>query len=173
MPDGSRRLVAGLLAAYLRPERARLLVLGAVLLVATLAPVAGPVLLGHAIDAALRGEPTGDLVGIALALLIVTVGSDALQVLVTWQSVDLAWRVGNRLRLDLARHALRLDLDWHGEHSAGQLIERLDGDVEAIVEFSSVAVLQLLGNAILVAGVVVVSVVIDWRAGLLITASVV
>ncbi|MEO7428721.1 MAG: ABC transporter transmembrane domain-containing protein, partial [Acidimicrobiales bacterium] len=112
MSDGSRRLDASLLTAYLRPERARLLVLGVVLLVATLAPVAGPVLLGHAIDAALSHRPTGDLVAIAVAFLVVTVGADALQVLVAWQSVHLAWRVGNKLRLDLARHALRLDLDW-------------------------------------------------------------
>src|SRR5690606_14208307 len=49
--------------------------------------------------------------------------------------------------------------------------ERLDGDVEAIVEFSSTAVLQLLGNALLLVGVVVVSFVIDWRAGLLILVS--
>jgi ABC-type multidrug transport system fused ATPase/permease subunit len=170
MSDGSR-LDAGLLAAYLRPERARLLVLGVVLLVSTLAPVAGPVLLGNAIDAALRGESTGDLVGIAVAFLVVTVGADVLQVVVAWQSVHLAWRVGNRLRLDLARHALRLDLDWHGRHSPGLLIERLDGDIEAIVTFSSTAVLQLVGNALLLVGVVVVSLVIDWRAGLLIIAS--
>jgi ABC-type multidrug transport system fused ATPase/permease subunit len=172
MARPSSRSDAGLLTAYLRPERARLLVLGAVLLVATLSPVAGPVLLGQAIDAALDGDPTGDIVRLAAVFLVVTVGADALQVLVTWQSVALAWRVGNRLRLDLARHALRLDLDWHGRHSAGLLIERLDGDVEAIVDFSSVAVLHLLGNAILLTGVLVVSFVIDWRAGLLIMGSV-
>jgi ATP-binding cassette subfamily B protein len=171
MPEGSRHLDVGLLAAYLRPERARLLVLGVVLLVSTLAPVAGPVLLGSAIDAALRGEPSSELVAIALAFLVVTVGSDALQVLVVWRSVHLAWRVGNRLRLDLARHALRLDLEWHSRHSAGLLIERLDGDVEAIVTFSSTAVLHLLGNALLLVGVVAVSLVIDWRAGLLIVVS--
>lgn len=171
MSDGSRRLDAGLLSTYLRPEQARLLVLGVVLLVATLAPVAGPVLLGLAIDAALKGEPSSDLIGIAIAFLVVTVGADALQVLVAWQSVHLAWRVGNRLRLDLARHALRLDLDWHSRHSAGLLIERLDGDIEAIVTFSSTAVIQLLGNLLLLVGVVVVSLVIDWRAGLLIIAA--
>ncbi len=171
MPDGSRRLDAGLLAAYLRPERARLLGLGVVLLVATLAPVAGPVLLGHAIDAALRGEPSGDLLAISIAFLVVTVGADALQVVVVWRSVHLAWRVGNRLRLDLARHPLPLDLDWHGGHSPGLLIERLDGDVEAIVSFSSTAVLQLVGNAILLVGVIAVSLVIDWRSGLLIILS--
>jgi len=158
----------GLLAAHLRPERARLAVLGVVLVVAMLAPVAGPVLLGSAIDAALRGEPTGDLLALAIGFLLVTVGGDALQVVVVWQSVHLAWRVGNRLRLDLARHALRLDLDWHSRHSAGLLIERLDGDVEAIVTFSSTAVVQLLGNAVLLVGVAAVSMVIDWRAGLLI-----
>ena len=163
---------AGLLAAYLRPEQAQLLVLGMVLVVAMLMPVAGPVLLGRAIDAALAGDSTTEIVRLAAAFLVVTVGSDALQVLVAYRSVGLAWRVGNRLRLDLARHALRLDLDWHGRHSAGLLIERIDGDVAAIVEFSSVAVLQLLGNAILVVGVLVVSFLIDWRAGLLILGSV-
>jgi ATP-binding cassette subfamily B protein len=158
----------GLLAAHLKPERARLLALGVVLLVAMLAPVAGPVLLGAAIDAALRGEPTGDLVRLGLAFLVVTVGADALQVVVVWQAVHLAWRVGNRLRLALAEHALGLDLEWHSRHSAGLLIERLDGDVEAIVTFSSSAVVRLLGNGLLVVGVVLVSIVIDWRAGLLI-----
>src|SRR3546814_14359417 len=56
------RSEAGLLLAYLRPERARLLALGCVLPVSTLAPVAGPVLLGYASDAALRGEPSSHLV---------------------------------------------------------------------------------------------------------------
>jgi ATP-binding cassette, subfamily B, bacterial len=161
----------GLLAAHLRPERARLAVLGLVLLVAMLAPVAGPVLLGHAVDAALDGQPSEQLVWLAVAFLAVTVGGDALQVLVVWQSVHLAWRVGNRLRLDLARHALGLDLEWHSRHSAGQLIERLDGDVEAIVTFSSTAVVQLVGNAILVLGVGAVALFIDWRVGLLIVAA--
>src|SRR3546814_12564770 len=106
-----------------------------------------------------------------MAFLGVTVGSDILQVLVTWKSVDLAWRVGNRLRLDLCRHALRLDLDWHGRLSPGLLIERLDGDVEAIVKFSSAAVIQVLGNLLLLVCVLIVSIVIDWRAVLLIAAS--
>ena len=159
---------AGLLVGYLRPERARVLALSLVLLVAMLAPIAGPVLLGTAIDRALDGQPSGELLLPGIAFLVVTLGGDALQVFVAWRSVSLAWRVGNRLRLDLARHALRLDLEWHGRHSPGQLIERLDGDIEAIVKFSSAAVLQLVGNVVLLAGVLVASLLVDWRAGLLI-----
>ena len=93
MPEGSRHLDVGLLAAYLRPERARLLVLGVVLLVSTLAPVAGPVLLGTAIDAALQGEPSSELVAIAVAFLVVTVGSDALQVLVVWHETHVVGKL--------------------------------------------------------------------------------
>lgn len=157
-----------LLGAYLRRERRPLAALVSVLVVAMLLPVAGPVLLGGVVDAALEGRPLRALVGGAAAFLVVMLTADALQLVITWWSVKLAWRVGNRLRLDLARHALGLDLTWHGSHSPGLLIERIDGDVEAIVKFSSTAVLNLLGNGILLVGTLVVSLVIEWRAGLLI-----
>ncbi|QXC62787.1 ABC transporter ATP-binding protein/permease [Aquihabitans sp. G128] len=163
---------ARLLAAYLRPERRRLSALVAILVVAMVLPLAGPVLVGRFVDAALDGEASHVLVGLALAFLATTLTGDGLQLVVTWLSVRLAWRVGNNLRSDLCRHALSLDLDWHGDHSPGQLIERIDGDIDAVTKFSSTAVLQLLGNAILVVGVLLVSAFIDWRASVLIGATI-
>ncbi len=160
-----------LLAAYLRPERHRVAGLVSLLVAAMLLPVAGPVLIGRFVDDAAAGRPVSGLVHLAVAFLAVALAADGLQLLVTWFSVRLAWRVGNRLRTDLARHALALELEWHGDHSPGLLIERIDGDVEAVTTFSSTAVLDLLGNVVLLAGVFVVSLVIDWRAGLLIGAS--
>ncbi len=157
-----------LLAAYLRPERRQLSALVGILVVAMVLPLAGPVLVGRFVDAALAGRPTDVLVGLAALFLLTTLTGDGLQLVVTWLSVRLAWRVGNNLRADLCEHALSLDLDWHGDHSPGQLIERIDGDIDAVTRFSSTAVLQLLGNAILVVGVLVISAVIDWRASVLI-----
>lgn len=160
-PSGQARLLIG----RLRPERGRLALLGLVLSVAMLLPIAGPLLLGEVVDQALDG--TDAIAGLALAYLAVTVGADLLALAVTWWSVEVAWRVGNRLRGDLLRHALGLDLAWHGEHSPGMLIERVDGDVDSVVRFASTAVVQLLGNAIMLIGVVVVATVIDWRVGAL------
>ncbi len=157
-----------LLTSYLRDERPRVGGLVALLVVAMLLPVAGPVLVGRFVDAAAGGHPVGALAGIASTFLAVTLTGDALQLLVAWLSVRMAWRIGNRLRADLARHALGLELAWHGEHSPGLLIERIDGDIDALTKFSSTAVLQLLGNALLLGGVIVVALIIDWRAGLLI-----
>lgn len=157
-----------LLGRYLRPERRPLRALTAVLVVAMLLPVAGPVLIGRFVDDAAEGRNVSGLLAIAGAYLAVALAGDLLQLFITWRSVGLAWRIGNRLRTDLAAHALDHELAWHGERSPGLLIERIDGDIEAITTFTSTAVLQLAGNAILLAGVLVVSVAIDWRAGLLI-----
>jgi ABC-type multidrug transport system fused ATPase/permease subunit len=161
-----------LLISYLRPERRPLSALMALLVVAMTLPLAGPLLIGSFVNAALDGESGSQLAALGGLFLLCTLTGDALQLVVTWFSVRLAWRVGNRLRVDLCRHALGLDLDWHGDHSAGQLIERIDGDIDAVTRFSSTAVLQLGGNAILVAGVLVISAVIDWRASLLIAITV-
>jgi len=160
-----------LLATYLRPERRRVAGMAALLVVAMLLPVAGPVLVGRFVDAATNGRPASALVALAGVFLAVTLAGDGLQLVVTWLSVRLAWRVGNQVRSDLAQHALRLELAWHGEHSPGVLIERIDGDIDALTKFASTAVLQLLGNAVLLAGVILVALAIDWRAGCLIAAA--
>ncbi|MEJ7723392.1 MAG: ABC transporter ATP-binding protein [Ilumatobacteraceae bacterium] len=156
------------LTRRLRPERGRLGALLVVLIAAMTLPLLGPYLMGRFVDQAAGGEPASGLVLLAALFLAVAILADGLQLLVTWLSVRLAWRVGNRLRSDLCQHALGLDLAWHGEHSAGQLIERVDGDVDALTKFSSAAVLNLAGNAVLLVGTLVVVTAIDWRAGALV-----
>jgi ATP-binding cassette subfamily B protein len=168
VPEHEPPADARLLAAYLRPERRAIAALTAILVVAMVLPLAGPVLVGRFVDAASAGKATHVLIALGVAFLVTALAGDGLQLVVTWLSVRMAWRVGNSLRLDLCRHALGLDVDWHGDHSAGQLIERVDGDIDAVTKFSSTAVLHLLGNAILVVGVLVISAFIDWRASLVI-----
>ncbi|MCU1455894.1 MAG: transporter, ATP-binding/permease protein [Acidimicrobiales bacterium] len=168
MPADHSPVDLRVLTRRLRPERRSLVALLLVLLVAMGLPLLGPLLIGRFVDAALGGGSTHTLMRYAALFLLATLAGDGLQLLVTWLSVRLAWRVGNRLRTDLCRHALSLDLAWHGDHSPGQLIERIDGDVDALTRFSSTAVLQLAGNALLAVGTLVVATLIDWRAGLLI-----
>src|SRR5690606_14097898 len=127
---------------------------------------------GRFVDDAIAGDPTGHLVALAAAFLVLTLAGDLLELVVTWLSVRMAWRVGNTLRRDLCEHALALDLDWHSDHSPGQLIERVDGDIDAVTRFTSTAVLLLLGNAFLVVGVVAISALIEWRAAVVIALTV-
>lgn len=157
--------MARLAAVLARPERWHLAGLGA-LLGATLAlQLVAPALLGRLVDAALAGDPAGSLVTVALGYLGVTGLAELGGLAVTWGTVHVSWRAGNRLRGMLARRALAQDLAWHGGHSPGQLIERIDGDAEAIATFGTDAFVHVAGNAVLVAGMLGVAWFIHPAAG--------
>ena len=164
---------ARLLAATLRPERRSVTRILAVLVAAMALRLSMPVLLGVFVDDAVNGRSLDRLTQVAGLYIGAALAAEGLQLAVVWSSVKLSWRAGNRLREQLADHALRLDLGWHGRHSPGQLIERIDGDVEALGVFFANVVLEVLGNAILVVGMLAVAFAIDVRAGLVLLAVVV
>jgi ABC-type multidrug transport system fused ATPase/permease subunit len=55
---------------------------------------------------------------------------------------------------------------FHKEHTAGELIERIDGDVDALSNFFSRFVVNLISNVLLVLGVLILLFQVDWRVGL-------
>jgi ABC-type multidrug transport system fused ATPase/permease subunit len=172
LPPGIAPSGARLLLGELRPERRAIAVLIGLLVVAVGLPVGAQLLLGQFVDEATEGASPTRLATIGLVFGAVLLAANVLQLGVTALAVRLAWRIGNRLRVDLCAHALALDHTWHGEHSAGEVIERVDGDIEAVTTFSSTAVLQVIGNIAVLVAVGVLAVVIDWRAGLVIMATV-
>jgi ATP-binding cassette, subfamily B, bacterial len=166
MPQSSRgaaRLLAATLRSEARPLAGVLAVLGASMVLR----LSLPLLLGRFADDALAGKSTDTLVRLAVAYVAVALVSELLGLGVVWGSVRLSWRAGNRLRERLAAHALRLEQAWHGRHSPGQLIERIDGDVEAMVVFFSGIAIEIAGNVALIAGMVIVATVIDPWSGLI------
>jgi ABC-type multidrug transport system fused ATPase/permease subunit len=58
---------------------------------------------------------------------------------------------------------------FHTAKSPGELIERVDGDVAALAAFFSQFILQIIGGALLLAGILVVLYLQDWRIGALLT----
>jgi ATP-binding cassette subfamily B protein len=157
---------ARLLAATLRPEAMPMAGILAVLGGAMALRLALPLLLGRFADDAIGGEPTSALTTLAVAYVAAALGSAALDLVVVWWSARVSWRAGNRLRERLAAHALRLEQAWHGRHSPGQLIERIDGDVEAMATFFAGMAVQIAGNVALIGGMLVVAAVIDPWTGL-------
>jgi ABC-type multidrug transport system fused ATPase/permease subunit len=126
-----------------------------------------PAMLGWFVDSALDGQSVSTLVRIAVAYVAVALTAEVLSLLVTWGAVDLSWKAGNRLREQLSQHAMRLEMSWHGRHSPGQLIERIDGDVEALGVFFANVLVHVLGNIVLMIGMLTVTFFINPFAGLL------
>jgi ABC-type multidrug transport system fused ATPase/permease subunit len=159
-----------LLVDYLRPEWSRVVALAVTLLSSIGLQLLNPQIMRHFIDAALGGAPFDVLVEFALLYIGVALINQAVTVGATYVGQDVGWRATNRLREDLARHCLGLDLAFYHERTPGELIERLDGDITALSNFFSQLVIRVIGSAILLVATLAVLYHEDWREGLVLTA---
>src|SRR5690606_12077438 len=57
------------------------------------------------------------------------------------------------------------DAAFHSRHSAGSLIERVDGDVSHLARFFSSFVVNILGSAVMMIGIMALLFRVDWRVG--------
>jgi ABC-type multidrug transport system fused ATPase/permease subunit len=155
-----------LLAHYLRPEWARMLVLLLVLGGAIAAQVLAPLVTSRFIDRATAGQPLRELISLALLTMGIALFGQLLSVVETYVAENVSWAATNEMRADLLEHLLRLDASFHNAHTAGELIERVDGDIGTLARFFSRFVVYVLGNTILVLGVLALLFAVDWRVGL-------
>ncbi len=158
-----------LLANYLRPWRARVVVLTVCLLASIGAQLVNPQMLRFFIDAAQRGDPARRLLQAAVIFLLIALVDQALSVVVTYLGQDVGWRATNRLRADLAAHCLRLDMPFHNTITPGELIERIDGDVTLLSNLFSTLVIRIFSGVLLVMGIILLLVREEPLAGLLFT----
>ena len=151
---------------YLRHERRRIVLLAVLLLGSIVLQLAAPQVVRYFIDTTQRGE-SGQVLALAGLLFIALSFTQRLVGLgAVYVGENVGWSATNALRADLARHCLRLDLSFHKEHTPGQLIERVDGDATALANFFSQFVIRVVGNTLLVLGILVLLFREDWRVGL-------
>jgi ATP-binding cassette subfamily B protein len=160
--NGFRRL----LQIYLAPQWQQALLLLVLMLASVSLDLASPQLVRHFIDSALAGAPINALLAIGATFLAVALLTQLALVAEQYLAGNVAWRATNRLRADLTLHCLTLDLSYHGAHPPGELVERVDGDVAKLSEFFSQFLVRLLGNVLLLLGILLLSFGIEWRVGL-------
>ena len=155
----------GLLATYVRPQSRRAALLAAVLLSGMAFQLANPLIAKSFVDGASAGASDHRLFHLGLIFIVVALGAQVSMVAESYVGNDLGWRTTNALRADLLTKVLHLDAWFHSRHNAGELVERLDGDVTAISGFFSRFVVYVVGNALFMLGVLVVVFTFDWRLG--------
>lgn len=151
-----RRRYLELLARYLGGERRRAVLLTGLLLSAIALQIANPQLLRLFIDSALRDAEIGALIAIALAFMGIAFLTQIIDVGSRYVGEDLGWAATNTLRADLLLHTLHLDQTFHKARTPGELIERVDGDVTALATFFSSFTVNVVGNVLLLAGILAV-----------------
>jgi ATP-binding cassette, subfamily B, bacterial len=154
------------LVALLRPDAKRWAGLGALLGVSSALMLAGPLVVRRIVDEATDGADTATFVRLALLFLAIAIATQVIAVVVIRFATITAWGTTNELRLRMSRHVLGLDHEFHRRHTPGELISRVDGDVTSVSDFLGQVVPKAVGGALLIAGILVVLTVLDWRLGI-------
>ncbi|MDQ7843752.1 MAG: ABC transporter ATP-binding protein [Armatimonadota bacterium] len=158
------------LLSYLQPQRMRVALLAALLFGSIALQLLMPQILARFIDLARGGASPEVLARLAGVFLGVALTGHLISALSVYASENVGWTATNKVREDLALHCLRLDLPFHNAKTPGEMIERVDGDVTQLSGFFSQFVIKVLGNAVLLAGILVLLYRADWRVGLVYTA---
>jgi ATP-binding cassette subfamily B protein len=155
-----------LLSSYLRPQRRTVAGLVFLVMLNVGLQVANPQLIRVFIDDALGGEEQRRLILIAATFMAFAFLTQIVAVVNTFLSEKVGWTATNALRSDLATHCLSLDMTFHKSRTPGEMISRLDGDVDALSGFFSQFVLYLVANCLLLGSVLVLLFIEDWRIGI-------
>jgi ATP-binding cassette, subfamily B, bacterial len=158
-----------LLRRYLLPQGSRVVWLGVFLLLGIGLQLLNPQIARIFVDATRNPQDSSNLALLAGLFIAAALVSSGFRALAAYISSEVAWRATNALRADLTQHTLKLGMGFHKTRPPGEMIERIDGDVNALSGFFSSFVVQLGGNAMLLVGVLLTLTIQDWRLGLVFT----
>ncbi|KKC48160.1 MULTISPECIES: ABC transporter ATP-binding protein [Paenibacillus] len=162
-----------MLARYVFPQRRLLWSLAALLLVSIGLQLVNPQIIRYFIDSAQSQGSITALYYAAGLFIAFSLLQQGVSVAAAYFSENLGWTTTNKLRAELAEHCLSLDMSFHKTQTSGSLIERVDGDVNALANFFSSFIIHLAGNIVLMLGILALLFRESFWIGLVMTAFVV
>jgi ATP-binding cassette, subfamily B, bacterial len=168
--ERSRRLLGDLL----RPHRRAVIATISLIVVESLAALAGPWLVGLAIDNGLppllHAHDAAPLLGIAAALGCAV----AVQAVTTRMFVTMTGRVGQKVVLELRNrlfaHCQALDVAFHESYTSGRVISRQTSDMDSISDLFEEGLDSLIAATLTLLLVGTGMLLLDWQLGLVVLA---
>ncbi|HSJ86096.1 MAG TPA: ABC transporter ATP-binding protein [Anaerolineales bacterium] len=153
--DTSLRQYRDLLSRYLKPQMGSVILMVTVLLLGIAIKLINPQVLRYFLDTAQGSVPARSLNLAAGLFLTFAILQQGLNLAAEYMAALVGWTSTNRLRADLTLHILRLDMPFHKLHTPGELIEWADGNVTQLSNFLSIFIVHVMGNGLLVVGILV------------------
>jgi ABC-type multidrug transport system fused ATPase/permease subunit len=166
----SRRLLTDLL----RPHRRAVTLTVSMIVVESLAALAGPWLVGLAIDNGIpplvRSHDAAPLIVLSVCFAVAV----AVQAVTTRMFVTMTGRVGQRVVLELRRrlfaHCLSLEVAFHENYTSGRVISRQTSDIESISDLFEEGLDSLIAAILTLLLVGTGMLLLNWQLGLVVLA---
>ena len=149
----SLRQYRELLSRYLKPQLGWVMLMSVLLLVGIAIKLVNPQVLRYFLDTAQAAGAPRSLSMAAGLFLTFAILQQVMELATRYTAAQVGWSSTNRLRADLALHILRLDMPFHKSRTPGELIDRADGDVTQLSNFLSMFTVNVVGNGLLVVGI--------------------
>jgi ATP-binding cassette, subfamily B, bacterial len=156
----------GRLMPLMAAEQQSVAIAFAAVVVSSLAGLAGPLIIAHAIDTSIR---SGDFAGVlraATLLLVIYLAAFVATYVQTQTMGSVGRRVLFALRNTLFTKLQHLPLDFFNQNKAGDLISRINNDTDKLNQFFAQSLVQLAANLFMMAGAAVFLVALNVRLGL-------
>ena len=166
------------LLGYLAPYRRQLIIGLSAAAVITIVSLVPPYLAGYLLDRVVRPALDGTLArGEAMRLAWIAVGAMAVLYVVRQSAALVRLRVmavlgewvARDLRAELYAHIQRLSLSFFSRKKTGSLITRVTADTDRLWEFIAFGVVDVSLSIVMLLGLSVVLLTLDWRLGLVMT----
>ncbi len=146
--------VVNRMLAYLKPYRGKMIIALILTLLESALTLMSPYLIKVAIDQYILPKDIDGLARISLILVGVFIGtflvSSAQRYLISW----IGLKALAQFRSDLFNHLQRIHLGYHDKHITGVTVSRVINDVAEINELLSQGVITLIGDLILLLGII-------------------
>lgn len=125
-----------------------------------------PYLMKLAIDGPIRRGELQGLAPLALAYFGLVVLQGGLNFSKTYVMQLLGQRVITDMRMALFKSICRLNMSYLDRTPSGKIINRLSNDIDSLNEFLSSGLVEIMAEGIMLIGLVVVMLLLDWRLAL-------
>ncbi|MCC6454790.1 MAG: ABC transporter ATP-binding protein [Caldilineaceae bacterium] len=154
------------LMGYLAPYKGRTIWAVVMMAISSLLNVAGPWLIGRAIDDGIRAGSLSQLRWWTLLF----VAAMFFEWITNRERIAIMAYVGTKIvadtRSELFRHLHKLSLNFHNNYSVGRLMSRLISDVGILQDFISWSITGLARSGFILIGITVAMVAMNWQLAL-------
>ncbi len=142
-----------LLRTYLKPYKTQTILLSITMVTSIVISIVNPQIIKFYIDSIKGKTEIQTLQQAAILYIGLAVVQQTIGIASVFLSQKVSWGSTNLLRSEVLTHAMNLDMTFHNQYKPGDLIERVDGDVNALSNFFSRLVLQLVSNMLYLVGI--------------------
>ncbi|MCB0073062.1 MAG: hypothetical protein KDE20_16440, partial [Caldilineaceae bacterium] len=158
--------LVGRLLEFMQPYRTQLIIAVILMVISSIMSVAGPWIVGKAIDDGIR---LGDMRTLRMWTLFF-LGASLVEWVTNRSRIAIMAFVGTKvvadMRSGLFRHLHKLSLNFHNNYSVGRLMSRLISDVGVLQDFVTWSITGLARSVFILLGIIIAMLAMNWQLAL-------